>query len=69
VATHAYNALLVHPFTPENLATTLHTLEKNLPTLQEAFAPRNQKWIQHFSDVDRHAQLFLQMLPEILSKQ
>jgi len=69
VATHAYNALLIHPFTPENLATTLHTLEKNLPTLQEAFAPRNQKWIQHFSDVDRHARLFLQMLPEILSKQ
>ncbi len=68
IATHAYNALLVHPFTPENLANTLHTLEKNLPTLQETFAPRNQKWIQHFSDIDRHAKLFLQVLSEILPK-
>lgn len=68
ITTHAYNALLVHPFTPENLATTLHTLEKNLPTLRETFAPRNQKWIQHFSDIDRHAKLFLQVLSEILPK-
>ncbi len=68
VATQAYNALLVHPFTPENLATTLHTLEQNLPTLRETFAPRNQKWIQHFSDIDRHARLFLQILSEILPK-
>jgi hypothetical protein len=68
VATHSYNALLIHPFTPENLASTLHHLEKELPTLQATFAKRNQKWIKHFSDIDRHAHLFLRMLSELLGK-
>ena len=68
VATHSYNALLIHPFTPENLASTLHHLEKELPTLQATFTKRNQKWIKHFSDIDRHAHLFLRMLSELLRK-
>jgi len=68
VATHSYNALLIHPFTPENLASTLHHLEKELPTLQTTFAKRNQKWIKHFSDIDRHAHLFLRMLSALLGK-
>ena len=68
VATHSYNALLIHPFTPKNLASTLHRLEKELPTLQATFTKRNQKWIKHFSNIDRHAHLFLRMLSELLGK-
>ncbi len=66
IATHGYNALLVHPFTPENLANALHALENHLSTLQETFAPRNQQWIQRFSDIENHARLFLKILIENL---
>ena len=68
IATHNYNALIVHPFTPETLAKTLHTLENHLQTFQKVFAPRNQKWIQRFSDIENHARLFLKLLAETLHR-
>ncbi len=66
IATHGYNAFLVHPFTPENLANALHVLENHLSTLQKTFASRNQQWIQRFSDIENHARLFLKILTENL---
>lgn len=66
IATHGYNALLIHPFTPENLANALHTLENHLSNLQKTFTPRNQQWIQRFSDIENHARLFLKILIENL---
>lgn len=68
IATHNYNALIVHPFTPETLAKTLHTLENHLQTFQKVFAPRNQKWIEHFSNIENHVRLFLKILAEKLKK-
>ncbi len=64
VATHRYNALFIHPFIPETIAQTLHTLENELSTLQASFAPRNLEWIRKFSDLDNHARLFLQVISD-----
>ncbi len=66
VCTPSYNALFIHPFTPETIAQTLHTLENHLATLQSAFAHRNQEWVKRFSDIDTQARLFIQVLSEII---
>jgi hypothetical protein len=60
VATPGYNALLIHPFTPEKVAQTLHYLEAHLIQLQATMPARNRQWIARFSDVDNQARFFLE---------
>ncbi len=59
IATHGYNALLIHPFTPANLAQALMDLEQMQTSVRSKIAEYNQAWIRRFSDLEAHAKAFL----------
>ncbi|MDW8134104.1 MAG: glycosyltransferase [Bacteroidia bacterium] len=67
VITHGYNGWVVEPFTRENLASTLLTVEKHWKEVASLWQLRNKKWIKSFSDIRKNAELFLHTVENFLS--
>lgn len=66
VATHLHDALIVHPFTPPQLASALLSLEKIWPDLRLKLAQYNRSWIMRFSNLEGHAKAFLTKTQNLL---